>query len=115
MSRKVLCGDIESTGGKCLLDGDVDAAKPCAIHPNVGDEVASCICDGNVHWLSNFLGLLLRCRYNPACIFQCDHSFLHCLVHLSESEHFDTTRGTQLPYVQKLLIRRLRSRPLRKS
>src|SRR5207248_8040712 len=63
-------------------------SEPRAIHPNVGNEVASCICHGNVHWLPEFLCLLLRCCNDPACIFKCDH--WSSVVHLSALDRKST-------------------------
>src|SRR6478609_3946259 len=48
---------VEQARGLGLLDGDVDAAKPRAVHPAKGLEVSSGVDHGNVHQRSELLGL----------------------------------------------------------
>jgi hypothetical protein len=40
---------VEGAGGPGLVDGDVDGADAGIIHVDMGDEVAACIDDGDVH------------------------------------------------------------------
>lgn len=51
---KVFRRDIESPGGECFVDGDIDAAQPGPIHAREGEQVAPFIGDGDVHRLANF-------------------------------------------------------------
>ena len=75
---EVFRADIERPRRVGLLDGDIDASQPRAVHANMGDQVATRIGDSDVHGLADFLGFLFcRCN-NSARIFQMNHLFSPC-------------------------------------
>src|SRR5579859_313390 len=76
MRGEVFGGDVEGSRGVGLLDRNVDAADPCAIHAGVGDEVTACVGYGDVHGLANLCGLYFSGLDNALCVFQCDHLVL---------------------------------------
>jgi hypothetical protein len=51
----------------------INAAQPRTIHPDVGNKVAAFVRYGNIHWLTDFHGLLFRRRNNSPGIFKVDH------------------------------------------
>jgi hypothetical protein len=51
--------DVESTGGKGFIDGDIDAADPGALHALESDEIRTGVDDGNVHGLADLASFLL--------------------------------------------------------
>ncbi len=54
-----LGGNVESTRGPGLLDGDVDAAQPGFVHAREGNEAAAAIDDGDVLRLAGLHGFFL--------------------------------------------------------
>jgi len=52
-------GDVESSRRVGLFNRDVDAPDPRVVHPDVRDEVATGVGDGNVHGLTDLRCLLL--------------------------------------------------------
>src|SRR5438876_11954300 len=62
MCCQVLRGNIEGTGGKGLVDGNINTADPSSVHPGVSNQVPSFIDHGYVPRLTNFLCLFLGVR-----------------------------------------------------
>src|SRR5262245_22388921 len=73
MFRQVFRGDVEGPRGKCLIDGNINAADPGPIHAYVRNQVPASVGDRNVHRLSNLCRLLLGGGYDVSCIIKCDH------------------------------------------
>jgi hypothetical protein len=73
---QIFGGNVEGAGRVGLIDGDIDAAQPRAIHAHVGNEIASLVGHGDVHWLTYLLRLLLSRSDNSTCVFQPYHSLL---------------------------------------
>jgi hypothetical protein len=53
-----------------LIDGDVDAADPCAVHPDVFHQIAAGIDNGDVHRLADLvcLSFVTTLRITPCSI-----------------------------------------------
>src|SRR3984957_10044085 len=71
--RQIPGGNIEGTRGECLLDRNVDAAEPRAVHAYVSDEIASAVRNSDVHGLANCRCFLLRGVFHFHCIVQSQH------------------------------------------
>jgi hypothetical protein len=72
MGGEIFGGDVEGARGVSLLDRNVDAAEPGAIHADVGDQVAAFIRDGDVHGLADFSRLLFSGGNHAAGVFESD-------------------------------------------
>jgi hypothetical protein len=75
---EVFGGGVEGAGGVGLLDRDVDAAEPGAVHADVGDEVAAGVGDGDVHGLTDCGGLGFGGGDDAAGVVESDHGRLLC-------------------------------------
>jgi hypothetical protein len=49
---------------------EISAANPCAVHANVGHDVAAFVGHGDIHGLADFLGFLFTRGDDPARVFQ---------------------------------------------
>src|SRR6185437_9974697 len=76
MGCEVFRTDIERPRCVSLLDRDIDASQPCAIHANMSDQVAARVRDRDVHRLTDFFGFVFCRSNNPSRIFQTNHLFL---------------------------------------
>lgn len=75
---EVLRRDVERLRGPGLVDRDVDAADPGAVLPDVGDEVAAGVDDGDVHRLADLIGLLLCGGDDASGVFEGDGAHFSC-------------------------------------
>src|SRR4051794_1504991 len=75
VGREILRGDVERSGGKRLVDRNVDAAEPGAVHPNVRDEIAAAISHSDVHGLADLRSLLFRGGDHSTGIFESNHTY----------------------------------------
>src|SRR5271154_4808816 len=56
--REILRRNIEGTGSLGLVNRNVDAADPGAVHADMGNKIAAFVDDRNIHGLSDFSSLL---------------------------------------------------------
>src|SRR5882757_7684961 len=73
---KLLGADVEGSSRECLVDRDVDAAQPGAIHAHVRHEIAAFVRYSDVHRLPDLPRLPLCRRYYLSRICKRDHRFL---------------------------------------
>jgi len=71
--REILRRNIEGTGSVGLVNRDVDAADPGAVHADMRNQVAAFVDDSNVHGLSDLTSLPFRGLNDSTCFLQRDH------------------------------------------
>ncbi len=81
MCGQIFCRDVESSSGKSLVDGNVDAAEPGAVDPNVRNKVAAFVGDGNIHWLGQFFAFfsaaaIIGARLPKSLVYSFEFSLL---------------------------------------
>src|SRR5271154_1666794 len=71
--REILRRNIEGAGSVRLVNRDIDATDPGAVHADMGNKVAALVDDGDVHGLSDFTSLPFRGLNYSTRFFQGDH------------------------------------------
>ena len=69
--------EVKRAGRERLVDRDIDAADPRAVHADVGHEVSADIDYGDVHGLADLLRFGFRRCNDLAGVFQSYHVILH--------------------------------------
>jgi hypothetical protein len=74
--RQIFRCNVECSRGKGLVDGDIDAAKPGAIHADMSHQIASRVGYGNVHGLTDLSRFFFGGGNHPSCITESYHTIL---------------------------------------